>query len=215
MPIAQVMEAASSLIAGSPARSIPPPAAPAPPAPEAAQSAAQAAEAAPREAIGISGALAHSAVFVGDVVAAADLALASLGEQHKRTPEAETRLAALRAEAADLVAVLRRAQEIVEPAGPAASEPAPVAEPSAPAARAAYGASKHPYSFAGRAQPHEPRSREPGRRPCSAAAVRLLATQMAVSGSRSDEIERRLKAEFGVAEPALIVPDILAKAAAV
>lgn len=96
-------------------------------------------------------------------------------------------------------------REAVEPSPPAASEPKPVSGP-------------RPVAYPGTAPqksgpPPQPAEEDAGDVEVSEQAV-LRATQMAVTGTGREEIERTLRSEFDVADPGPFVDELLGPDAA-
>ncbi|HEX5592454.1 MAG TPA: hypothetical protein VFX35_03790 [Solirubrobacterales bacterium] len=100
----------------------------------------------------------------------------------------------LRREAEQLQATLEEARSRIDPERPV--EPTdPASPPEAPRLRAVPGA--------------EETAPAPEARPADAAGARLLATQMAVSGSSREEIEARLRNRFEIEDTTPILDAIL------
>lgn len=111
--------------------------------------------------------------------------------------------ASLRREAERLQEALEDAKERIEPGEPVESEPS--AAPRLRAVSTGEGSAEPVH-----AEPEHPPEAEQGEgRSSSAAGARLLATQMAVSGSSREEIELRLRNGFEITDPAAILDAIL------
>jgi len=154
----------------------------------------------------------------------ADLTEALLARTQDLRAEADSLAGILGRAAQQLAAAELRAAEAARPAAPpeppptapahVAGEPVSMTDrgpaPVAPAPVAPPG-----LSAAGRFVPRDSADQtRPGSQISSSSSqgIRLLATQMAVAGSSRDEVERRLQAEFGIADANDILDDVMGAA---
>lgn len=154
--------------------------------------------------------------YLAEAEAEADrLAAARLEDLVATTDSLVAQAEAIRRESERLLEGLRRtgAQAGDEEAvadGPAAPRKHLAAVPSEPPSNGARSGPESFQSAADASDPDpEPTAPRAGRRSGNPAAARLLATQMAVSGSSREEIEARLRSGFEIEDTAPIIDAIL------